>query len=83
MLVQKHREYQKDEKNGCFAVGKSKEEIFNDLKEYCNNHKDKSVYYYMHPVRPSKETLRPEYMMEIELVDKDEFCLMLLWNQAQ
>ena len=32
MLVQKHREYKKDASKGCFAVGKSREEIFKDLK---------------------------------------------------
>lgn len=83
MLVQKHREYKKDKEHGCFAVGKSREEIFNDLKIYCINHKDKSVYYYVHPIRPSKENLRPEYMMEIAIINVDGFYLMPFWTQAQ
>lgn len=83
MLMQKHREYEKDKEEGCFAVGKSREEIFNDLKTYCNNHKEKSVYYYVHPIRPSKENLRPEYMMEIEVINGNRIYFMPFWNQAQ
>lgn len=81
MLVQSHREYSKDEKDGCFAVGKSMEEIFEDLKQYCKNHPDSNIYYYVHPVRPSKENYRPEYMMEIECTN-DEHYLMMCWNIA-
>ena len=44
MLVQSHREYSKDEKDGCYAVGKSMEEIFGDLKRYCKDHIDKNIY---------------------------------------
>ena len=82
MLVQSHREYSKDEKDGCFAVGKSMEEIFEDLKRYCKDHLDKNIYYYVHPIRPSKENYRPEYMMEIELNDKPPY-MMQLWRIAQ
>lgn len=81
MLVQKHREYEKESKDGCFAVGKSEEEIFTDLKNYSKQHPNDSVYYYLHPVRPSKENYRPEYMMEIELCNEDNGCLMMCWNQ--
>ena len=72
MLVQEHREYKKDKIDGCFSVGKSKEEIYNDLKEYCNHHKGYKVFYYEHPVRPSKENYCPEYIMEIQLGKKTE-----------
>ena len=83
MLVQKHREYEKDKSDGCFAVGKSREEIFQDLKYYCNNNVGKKIYYYEHPVRPSKENYRPEYMMEIEIVDDFYFGMMAWWKRAQ
>ena len=83
MLVQKHREYEKDESEGCFVVGKSEKEIFDDLKYYCDHNKEAAVYYYVHPVRPSKENLRPEFMMEIEKLEGDYFCIMPFWKQAQ
>lgn len=83
MLVQEHREYIKDKKDGCFAVGKSREEIFNDLKLYCNNHKDRAVFYYVHPVRPNKENYLPEYMMEIKDADYNETGIYIFWNRAQ
>lgn len=81
MIVQEHREFKKDSKEGCFAVGKSKEEIFADLKQYAAEHPNDNIYYYVHAVRPSKENYRPEYMMEIEINNDDDGCLMLLWNQ--
>lgn len=80
MLVQKHREFEKAPKDGCFAVGKSEEEIFADLKTYAKAHPNDNVYYYVHPVRPNKENYRPEYMMEIELCNDDDGCLMMYWN---
>ena len=83
MIVQKHREYKKDSKDGCFAVGRSKQEIFNDLKEFAKEHPNESIYYYVHPVRPNKENYRPEYMMEIELCNEDDGYLMILWSQYQ
>lgn len=83
MLVQKHREYEKDEKDGCFAVGESLEEIINDLNTYCKSHPDKRIYFYIHPIRPSKENYRPEYMMEIEKPDDNIFQIMAFWTRAQ
>lgn len=82
MITQKHREFEKSEKNGCFIVAKSEKEMLNDLNEFAKANQDKKIYYYIHPVRPSKDTLRPEYMMEVELKPKDEHPgLMLLWNR--
>lgn len=83
MIVQKHREYEKDSKYGCFSVGRSEQEIFNDLKIYSKRHPNNCIYYYVHPIRPSKETYRPEYMMEIELCNEDDGYLMALWDQYQ
>lgn len=83
MLVQKHREYDKDEKHGCFAVGKSMEEIQDDLVRYCDLNPDKKIYYYIHPIRPSKVNYLPEYMLEIEKVDKSDFYLMPFWTRIQ
>lgn len=83
MIVQEHREYKKDESQGCFAVGKSREEIFNDLKWYCNHNVGKAIFYYEHPVRPSKENLRPEYMMEIEKIGGMDFYIMPFWTRVQ
>lgn len=83
MLVQKHREYKKNASEGCFAVGKSREEIFKDLKYYCDHNVGKKIYYYEHPVRPNKENYRPEYMMEIEVVDDSCFGIMAWWKRVQ
>lgn len=83
MIVQKHREYEKDIENGCFSVGKNEEELFADLKTCCKNNKDKSIYYYIHPIRPNKENLRPEYMMEIAIIDQTSSLLMSFWRKAQ
>lgn len=65
-----------------FYSGESEKEIFDDLKEYYKRHGGKSVYYYIHLVRPSKENYRLEYMMEIELISSKEFCAMPLWLKA-
>lgn len=73
MITQKHREYSKSESNGCFIVSKSEEEMYNELVQYAKANQDKDIYYYTHPVRPSKETLRPEYMMEVEIESKDDY----------
>lgn len=83
MIVQKHREFEKDSKAGCFAVGKSEKEIFDDLQNYAKKHPCDNIYYYLHPVRPNKENYRPEYMMEIELCNEDDGYLMMLWNRYQ
>lgn len=83
MLVQKHREFEKDSKNGCFAVGKSEGEIFTDLRNYAKDYPNDNIYYFVHPVRPSKENYRPEYMMEIERCDTGDEHLMLLWIKYQ
>ena len=73
MITQKHREYSKSENNGCFIVSKSEEEMYNELVQYAKANQDKDIYYYTHPVRPSKETLRPEYMMKVEIESKDDY----------
>ncbi len=83
MLVQKHREFEKDSKNGCFAVGKSEGEIFTDLRNYAKDYPNDNIYYFVHPVRPSKENYRPEYMMEIERCDTGDEHLMLFWIKYQ
>ena len=82
-LSKKHREYEKDSKYGCFSVGRSKQEIFNDLKEFAKEHPNERIYYYVHPVRPNKENYRPEYMMEIELLDDGGIYIMPFWSQYQ
>ena len=56
MIVQKHREYEKDSKYGCFSVGRSEQEIFDDLKEFAKEHLNERIYYYVHPVRPVSYT---------------------------
>lgn len=81
MIVQKHREFKKDPKDGCFAVGKSEEGIFTDLKNYAKRYPNDCIYYFVHPIRPSKENYRPEYMMEI--THRDDGCLMVLWDRYQ
>ena len=85
MIVQSHREYgPKDPEEGCFAVGKSREEIFKDLEDYCNKHKDYNVFYFVHTVRPAKGIPVPEYMMEIEKIkDYNGFPIMPFWTQKQ
>lgn len=83
MIVQKHREYEKDSKYGCFSVGRSEQEIFNDLKEFAKEYPNERIYYYVHPVRPNKENYRPEYMMEIELLDDGGIYIMPFWSQYQ
>jgi len=84
MLVQKHREYEKSSKEGCFSVGQSLKEIYSDLNRYCELHSNKSVWYYIHKVRPSKINLRPEYMMEIELITKENSgYIMIGYEKAQ
>ncbi len=83
MIVQKHREYEKDSKYGCFSVGRSEQEIFDDLKEFAKEHLNERIYYYVHPVRPSKENYRPEYMMEIRLLDNDGIYIMPFWIRYQ
>ena len=86
MLTQAHRDYQKPEERGCFAVGKSREEIFKDLKNYCDAHQDYSVFYFEHPVVPKKEIPVPEYMLEIEAYPKTmqrDWSIVVFWTQAQ
>lgn len=83
MLVQKHREFLKYPEDGCFAVGNSEEEIFTDLKNYAKDYPNDNIYYFVHPVRPSKENHRPEYMMEIERCDTGDEHLMLFWIKYQ
>lgn len=81
--MSKNIENMKKSKYGCFSVGRSKQEIFNDLKEVAKEHLNERIYYYVHPVRPSKENYRPEYMMEIKLLDNDGIYIMPFWNQYQ
>ena len=81
MLVQEHREFKKEPKDGCFAVGESKQEIFSDLKKYAKDYPNDCIYYSVHPVRPSRENLRPEYMMEI--THRNDGYIMVLWDRYQ
>lgn len=86
MLVQRHKGCEKDAKRGCFAVGKSKEEIFTDLSNYAKEHPNDNVYFYVYPVRFNDENYMPEYMMEIELTNSDEKDFKLWafdWSQYQ
>ena len=86
MLTQSHREYIKPEDRGCFAVGKSRKEIFNDLTLYRKQHKNYYIFYFEHPVRPGKDIPVPEYMMEIEAYPKTmnrDWSVVSFWTRVQ
>lgn len=83
MLTQKYNRSVKDEKDGCFAVGKSKQEVYNDLTEYCNNNPDKSIYYY-ELFRLNEENHCPEYILDIMILNKDqELSSSFFWKRVQ
>jgi hypothetical protein len=68
MITNKYRGYDgKDDWGTFFIVSNSRENMFDELEEYCLAHKDEKIYYYVNPVRPSKINLRPEYSMEIDI----------------
>lgn len=83
MLVQKHREYSISKENGCFAVGKSRDEVFADLQKYCKENKGKHIYMYEQPIRPSKTNYLPEYCLEIIKEDPNEHVLHIGYVRVQ
>ena len=68
---------------GAFRWDEVNKKFFNDLKEFAKEHPNERIYYYVHPVRPNKENYRPEYMMEIELLDDGGIYIMPFWSQYQ
>ena len=70
MLVQEYNGYKKNVK-----VGKSKEELYDDLECYCNLHSEKSICYYEHPF---------DCVMEIRIFNNEEDVVdSYFWKVAQ
>lgn len=83
MLVQKYREYYIANEKGVFIIGKSKEEVYAELKTYCDSNKDKAVFVYEHPVRPNKQNYLPEYALEVTKFDKTAIPLVFFSRRVQ
>ena len=83
-IVQEHREYKKDAKNGCFIIATNEEDMYKALKEYADLHPESDIWIYKNPVRPSKENYRPEYSMEVELANRRGFFItwFMLYRKA-
>jgi hypothetical protein len=80
MITQKHREYECIKTDRYLIVAKSEKEMNDDLNQIIKEHAtdDNAIYVYPLPVRPSKETLRPEYSMEV-IIDKIDSKVFMPW----
>jgi hypothetical protein len=80
MITQKHREYECIKTDRYLIVAKSEKEMNDDLNQIIKEHAtdDNAIYAYLLPVRLSKETLRPEYSMEV-LIDKIDSKVFMPW----
>jgi hypothetical protein len=55
-----------DGRKGFFIVGtKGQEELLNELNEYCKQHPEQRIGYYINPTRPQKGCPVAEYSMEV------------------
>lgn len=74
MIGKKHREYDFEGTDGFIIWGKSRKEIYSELNRFIKQHgTDKNtIWVYENPVRPSKENLRPEYSMEVQVENIEE-----------
>ena len=65
MISQTYRSIDCTGSNTFFIIAKSEDQLYDEMnqfiKEYGTN--DNKIYAYEHPVKPSKENLRPEYSM--------------------
>ena len=50
---------------GVFSICESREENYEDIKKYAEDHPDKGIIFYFDNPRPSPKNLRPEYVAEI------------------
>jgi len=65
MIKKEHRGINFEGTNSFMIVTDNPELLFDELKEYCESNLKEEVWYYMNPVRPSKENSRPEYSIEV------------------
>ena len=70
--------------NTYFIVANSEKQMYSELddfiKKYGND--DNEIYMYVNRVKPSKINLRPEYSMELEIKDKKQTLLMILYKKV-
>jgi hypothetical protein len=77
MIVQEHRQYKTKESEGFLIVNTiSKEELIRELKEYKDKNPEQKLKCYIHPTRPAKKYLIPEYMMEVRITDQIDNTFM-------
>ena len=63
-----------------FIIGSSWEEIDKELEGFIKEHgtKDNTIWIYREPgPKPSKVNLRPEYTMEVSIIDKSRGPLLM------
>lgn len=84
MITQTYRSIDCTGSNTFFIIAKSEDQLYDEMnqfiKEYGTN--DNKIYAYEHPVKPSKENLRPEYSMQLEIMDKDDYSITLWFRKV-
>jgi hypothetical protein len=82
MITKEHRDIKFSDNDGHFViVSASEEEMFQELREFCNSNNDRKVGFYRFNVRPSKENYRPEYAMEVVIME--DGILYPFYNRAR
>lgn len=58
--------------NTYFIIAKSENQMYDEMKNFIKEHgTDKNeIWVYFNPIEPNKVNLRPEYSMELEIIEK-------------
>lgn len=84
MITQTYRSMNCTGSNTFFIIQKSEDQLYDEMihfiKEYGTN--DNKIYAYEQPVKPSKENLRPEYSMELKIMNKDDSSIILWFRKV-
>ena len=73
MVTQNYRGCDCTGSNTFFIIAKSVNQLCDEIDQFMKEHKtdDNMIYVYDQPVKPSKENLRPEYSVQLDIRDKD------------
>ena len=72
-----------DPAEGFYVEGNTREECIEELKDYCNSHKEKWVYYYNMGMAPASPVPVAKYLFEVAIFDEEPASTMLFCTLFQ
>ena len=81
MITNKYRYYDgEDNQDTLFIISNSEQNMWDEFKEYCKQHPNDEIWYYVNPVVPSMINLRPEYSIELMINPKGFVMFARRWQ---